>query len=191
MRADTRRRQIKKHRRAEPAGADHQHARALERGLSRPAHLAQHDMARIALEFFGCQHRSYSNRLLQSDLLHMPPGRGHLVTGLVICRRSRRSVSCAFRLLHVCWRALSVVFSLPAQAQAPKPEAKPAAKPDTKPAAKPREARGQSLRRKARRKASRIRRNRKGQSGDQGRLCGDADGRAAVHPVRPDLVRRL
>ena len=48
--------QVKQHRRAEAAGADHQHPRAAERGLSWPAHLAQHDVARIAFEFVGTEH---------------------------------------------------------------------------------------------------------------------------------------
>ena len=52
-RADAGRGEIQQYRRAEPAGADDEHARALERGLSRPADFAQHDMARIALEFFA------------------------------------------------------------------------------------------------------------------------------------------
>ncbi len=55
-RADTRGGEIEQHRRAEPASADDEHARAAQRGLSRPAHLAQHDVARIALEFVGSQH---------------------------------------------------------------------------------------------------------------------------------------
>ena len=55
-RADAGGRQIHQHRRAEPAGADHQHARALERGLARPADLAQHDVARIAFQFLRGQH---------------------------------------------------------------------------------------------------------------------------------------
>ena len=55
-RADAGGGEIEQHRRAEAARADHQHARAAERGLSRPAHLAQHDMAGIAFEFFGIQH---------------------------------------------------------------------------------------------------------------------------------------
>ena len=50
-RADARRRKIQQYRRAEPAGADDQHPRALERSLARPAHLAQHDVARVAFEF--------------------------------------------------------------------------------------------------------------------------------------------
>ena len=55
-RADARPRRVEQHRRAEPAGADHQHARAAERGLSRPADLAQHDVAGIAFKFVGIQH---------------------------------------------------------------------------------------------------------------------------------------
>ena len=55
-RADARGGEIKQDRRAEAAGADHQHAGAAERGLARAAHLAQHDVASIALEFVGAQH---------------------------------------------------------------------------------------------------------------------------------------
>ena len=42
---------IQQQRRAEAAGADHQHARGLELRLSRPAHFAQDDVARISFEF--------------------------------------------------------------------------------------------------------------------------------------------
>ena len=55
-RADAGGGEIKEHRRAKPAGADHQHARAAERGLSGAAHFAQHDMARVAFEFVGAEH---------------------------------------------------------------------------------------------------------------------------------------
>ena len=55
-RADAGGRQIHQHRRAEPARADHQHARALERRLTGPADLAQHDVARVALQFLRGQH---------------------------------------------------------------------------------------------------------------------------------------
>ena len=50
-RADARRRQIHQHRRAEPARADDQHTRALERRLAGSADLAQHDVARITFQF--------------------------------------------------------------------------------------------------------------------------------------------
>ena len=55
-RADAGRGEIEQHRRAEPAGADHQHARAAERRLAGAADLAQHDVAGIAFEFVGAQH---------------------------------------------------------------------------------------------------------------------------------------
>ena len=55
-RADAGGREIEQHRRAEPAGADDQHARALERGLPGPADLAQDDVAGVAFEFIGTQH---------------------------------------------------------------------------------------------------------------------------------------
>ena len=45
------------HRRAEPAGADHQHARALQPLLAGAADLRQHDVARIAFELFGRERR--------------------------------------------------------------------------------------------------------------------------------------
>ena len=54
--ADARRREIEQGWRAEPARADHQHTRALERGLAWPAHLAQHDVAGITFELVGGQH---------------------------------------------------------------------------------------------------------------------------------------
>jgi hypothetical protein len=56
-RADAGGREIEQHRRAEAAGADHQHACGLELGLPRPADLAQHDVARIAFEFFCIEHQ--------------------------------------------------------------------------------------------------------------------------------------
>ena len=56
-RADAGRRQIFEHRRAEPAGADHQHARALQPLLAGAADLRQHDVARIALQFFRRKRR--------------------------------------------------------------------------------------------------------------------------------------
>ena len=62
-RADTGGRQIHQDRRAEAAGADHQHRRLLQRGLPRAADVAQHDMAGVAFEFVGRQHgRSISWR---------------------------------------------------------------------------------------------------------------------------------
>ena len=56
-RADAGGGEIEQHRRAQAAGADHQHARGLERGLAGAADLAQHDVARIAFEFFCVEHR--------------------------------------------------------------------------------------------------------------------------------------
>ena len=50
QRADAGRREISDHRAAEPAGADHQHARRLQRLLAVAAHAAQHDVARVALD---------------------------------------------------------------------------------------------------------------------------------------------
>src|SRR5437763_777561 len=55
-RADTGGRQIHQQRRAEATGPDYQHARALEHRLPGSADLAQHDVARIALEFVRRQH---------------------------------------------------------------------------------------------------------------------------------------
>ena len=55
-RADTGGRKIHQDRRAETAGADHQHGRLLQRGLAGAADFAQHDMAGIAFEFVGRQH---------------------------------------------------------------------------------------------------------------------------------------
>ncbi len=56
-RADAGGGEIEQHRRAQAAGADHQHARGLELGLPRAADLAQHDVARIAFQFFCVEHR--------------------------------------------------------------------------------------------------------------------------------------
>ncbi len=48
-RADARGGEIERDRRAEPACADNEHARRLELLLSGAAHLAEHDVARVAL----------------------------------------------------------------------------------------------------------------------------------------------
>ena len=55
-RADTGSGEIEQHRRAEPAGADDQHTRALERGLAGSADLAQDDVAGVAFKFFRIKH---------------------------------------------------------------------------------------------------------------------------------------
>ena len=52
-RADAGGGQIHQRRRAEAAGADHQHGRLLQRGLAGAADFAQHDMAGVAFEFVG------------------------------------------------------------------------------------------------------------------------------------------
>ena len=49
--------EIKQHRRAQPAGADHQHARSFQLGLAGSADLAQHDVARVAFKFLGIEHQ--------------------------------------------------------------------------------------------------------------------------------------
>ena len=59
-RADARRRQVLEQRRAEPAGADDEHPRRLQLGLTGPANIAQDQVAGIALDFFrekghGCK----------------------------------------------------------------------------------------------------------------------------------------
>ena len=48
--------EVKQHRRAEPAGADDQHACAAKRRLPGPTDLWQHDVARIAFKFVGAEH---------------------------------------------------------------------------------------------------------------------------------------
>src|SRR5262249_38151503 len=53
---DARRREIKQRGRAEPAGADDEDARALERRLPGAAHFAQHDVARVTLQFVRSEH---------------------------------------------------------------------------------------------------------------------------------------
>ena len=60
-RADAGGGEIHQRRRAEAAGADHQHGRLLQRGLAGAADFAQHDMAGVAFEFVGAQH-CYSHR---------------------------------------------------------------------------------------------------------------------------------
>jgi hypothetical protein len=55
-RADAGGGEIKQNRRAEAAGANDQHARGFELGLAGAADLAQHNVARIAFEFFGVEH---------------------------------------------------------------------------------------------------------------------------------------
>ena len=54
--ADARGREIEQHRRAQAAGSHHQHTRALERSLPRPADLAQDDMAGIAFKLLRAEH---------------------------------------------------------------------------------------------------------------------------------------
>jgi len=54
--ADARGREIEQHRRAQAAGPHHQHTRALERSLPRPADLAQDDMAGIAFKLLRAEH---------------------------------------------------------------------------------------------------------------------------------------
>ena len=56
QRADAGRRQIHQNRRAETAGADHQHGSLLQRRLAGAADIAQHDMAGVALDFVSGQH---------------------------------------------------------------------------------------------------------------------------------------
>ena len=58
--ADARGGEIHQHRRAEPAGADHQHRGGLQLGLSRAADVAQHDMAGVAFELDRAQHEMTS-----------------------------------------------------------------------------------------------------------------------------------
>jgi hypothetical protein len=60
-RADARRGEIEQHRRAEPAGADHQHPGAAQRELARSTDLAQYDVAGVSLELLVGQHRVSSN----------------------------------------------------------------------------------------------------------------------------------
>ena len=55
-RADAGGGEIHQRRRAETAGADHQHGGLLQRRLAGAADLAQHDVAGVAFEFVGAQH---------------------------------------------------------------------------------------------------------------------------------------
>ena len=56
QRADARRGEVKQRRCAKAAGANHQRAGAAKRGLSRPADLAQHDVARVTFQLRLAQH---------------------------------------------------------------------------------------------------------------------------------------
>ncbi|OLB73875.1 MAG: hypothetical protein AUI16_16080 [Alphaproteobacteria bacterium 13_2_20CM_2_64_7] len=60
-RSDPGRRQIEQRRRPQPASADDQHTRLLERLLPRPADLVQDDMAGIAFELLRTEHRDSSH----------------------------------------------------------------------------------------------------------------------------------
>ena len=52
-RADAGRGEVLDQRRAEPAGADHEHPRGLELRLPRPADVAQHEVAGVAVDLVG------------------------------------------------------------------------------------------------------------------------------------------
>ena len=53
-RADASRREVQRERRAQPAGADHQHPRRLQLGLPDAAHVLQQDVPGVAADFvFG------------------------------------------------------------------------------------------------------------------------------------------
>ena len=54
---------IKQNRRAEAAGANDQDAGAAERGLSRPADVGQHNVARVALKLFGTRRWGTKHRV--------------------------------------------------------------------------------------------------------------------------------
>ena len=56
QRADTGRSKIHQRGGTEPTGADHQHLRSAQLRLAGATDLAQHDVARIALEFIAAQH---------------------------------------------------------------------------------------------------------------------------------------
>ena len=76
--ADAGRGQVHQHGRAEPAGADHQHPGGLELLLALAAHLAQHEMPLVALDFLCCQgHAGSVCRLLyeRQSTAHMRSAR--------------------------------------------------------------------------------------------------------------------
>ena len=75
-RADAGRREIEQHRRAQPAGPDHQHPRALERRLAGAADLAQHEMAGIALDLVGIEHGTVGRVHGRFRLSHTSPPAG-------------------------------------------------------------------------------------------------------------------
>ena len=57
QRADAGGGEIEQHRRAEAAGADHQHPGGFQLGLAGPAHFAQHDVAGVTFEFGSIEHQ--------------------------------------------------------------------------------------------------------------------------------------
>src|SRR6516165_1836671 len=66
-RADPGRGEIEQRRRAQPAGPDDQHTRALERLLPRPADLVQDDVAGIAFKLLRTEHRMVPRRSTPSS----------------------------------------------------------------------------------------------------------------------------
>src|SRR6266480_649806 len=75
-RADARGGEIQQHRRAEPAGADHEHPGAPQRELPRPADLAQYDVAGVALDLLMGQHRHSDAYIAIRGRLRQPAGHG-------------------------------------------------------------------------------------------------------------------
>jgi len=80
------RREIKQHRRAQAAGADHQHARGFQLGLPWAANLAQHDVARIAFEFSCIEHEINP---MASHAFLPAPGRLRARFDGLRCRKTR------------------------------------------------------------------------------------------------------
>ena len=71
-RADARRRQIHEHGRPEPAGTDHEDPGGLDLLLALAAHLAQHEMPLVALDFFRREsHADASDASTGSSLTQM------------------------------------------------------------------------------------------------------------------------
>ena len=204
-RPDARGRQIHQHRRAEPARPDRQHARALQRGLARPADLAQHDMARVTLQFFRGQHRLLHRH---SDPLehfpakwtpvrrrkcdqcrnpeHNPIPKERIVLWL---RRSYHGVGHeARRRCSVLLAAASMASAEPAKQAEPKAKAKEQTKEQPK---RPRRNKPRNNRRPSPpRKPRRVPRRRSLQ-GDPRFLQRHSARRAHRDPERPDLDRRL
>ena len=118
------RREIQQHRRAQTAGADHQHARPTERLLAGTADLAQHDVPGVAFEFLGRQHFTSAARIIGAS------GRFRLGCGGYRFGVAMRVFAAI--LAVILGSSAALAQSDPRANPAPAAEAKPAAKPEAK-----------------------------------------------------------